>query len=68
MAKWIRTSHRWVAMAFLLITAVNVVSFAIGQPTPWLYYLPLPPLFWLMLTGLYMFVLPYIRKGQVGAN
>jgi len=59
-----RTSHRGVAMAFLAIVVVNVVAFAINQPTPWLHYLPLPPLFWLMLTGLYMFVLPYVQKGR----
>jgi hypothetical protein len=43
---------------------INIVAFAIGQAIPWLYYLPLAPLFLLMLTGLYMFVLPYIRRGR----
>ena len=67
MSGWIRTSHRWVAMTFLVIVIVNVVAFAINRPTPWLYYLPLPPLFWLMLTGLYMFVQPYVLKGRSGS-
>ncbi len=56
-------------MTSVLIVIANVVSFAIGQPTPWLYYLPLPPLFWLMLSGLYMFVQPYAprwRSGRAG--
>ena len=64
MARFIRTSHRWVAMTFLLTVVVNIVAFAINQPAPWLYYLPLPFLFWLMLTGLYMFVQPYVLKGR----
>ena len=51
-------------MTFLAIVVVNVVAFAINQPTPWLDYLPLPPRFWLMLTGLYMFVQPYLRNGR----
>ena len=53
-------------MTFLAIVIVNVVAFAINQPTPWLYYLPLPFLFWLMLTGLYMFVQPYLLRGRSG--
>jgi len=28
----------------------------------WLYYTPLPFLFLLMATGLYMFVLPYVAR------
>ena len=62
MSRFLRASHRIVAMTFLLIVIANVVAFAIGQPTPWLYYLPLPFLFWLMLSGLYMFVQPYVQQ------
>jgi hypothetical protein len=35
-----------------------------GYAIPWLYYLPLIPLFLSMLSGLYMFVLPYFGKSQ----
>lgn len=66
-ARFIRASHRWVAMTFLLTVVVNVVAFAINQPTPWLYYLPLPFLFWLMLTGLYMFVQPHLLRARSGS-
>ncbi|MBL8599260.1 MAG: hypothetical protein J0I48_08315 [Devosia sp.] len=66
MAKWIRSSHRWVAMTFLVIVIVNMAAFAINQAQPWLYYLPLPFLFWLMLTGLYMFVQPYLLRRRSG--
>ena len=55
------------AMTFLFTVVVNVVAFAIKQPTPWVYYLPLPFLFWLMPTGLYMFVQPYVLKGRSGS-
>ena len=43
----------------------NIVGFAVGQgqqPHAWVVYSPLPPLFLLMLTGLYLFALPYAIK------
>jgi hypothetical protein len=35
---------------------------ALGEPPLWLVYAPLPPLFLLLFTGLYMFALPYLAK------
>jgi hypothetical protein len=60
--KWIRVSHRWLAIIFTLIVIANFVAFGTGNAIPWLYYLPLPPLFLMMLTGLYLFALPYFTK------
>jgi hypothetical protein len=60
----IRTTHRWLGVTLIALTLINIVAFAIGQAIPWLYYLPLAPLFLLMLTGLYMFALPYFRRGR----
>ena len=59
---WIRAGHRWLAIAFTLVVIANFVAFGVGQPIVWLYYLPLPPLFLLMFSGLYMFALPYAAK------
>ena len=64
MSQMIRATHRWLGVTLIALTLINIVAFAIGQAIPWLYYLPLAPLFLLMLTGLYMFVLPYIRRGR----
>ena len=36
-----------------------------AMPSPWVTYSPLLPLALLMLTGLYMFVLPYLQKTSV---
>jgi hypothetical protein len=33
-----------------------------GQPPAWITYSPLPPLFLLMFSGLYMFSLPYVAR------
>ena len=56
---WIRQFHRWVSIAFTLTVIANFVTMAFGQPPAWVVYSPLPPLFLLLFSGLYMFILPY---------
>lgn len=59
--KGIRQFHRWTAIVFTLIVVAIFAALGMGQqPVQWVYYLPLFPLALLMLTGLYMFVLPYV--------
>lgn len=61
---WIRRFHRWVSIAFTLTVVANFVAMARGQgtPPPWITYAPLLPLALLLLTGLYLFALPYIER------
>ena len=59
---WIRQAHRWLAITFSLIVALIFATLAFGEPQMWLYYTPLPFLFLLMFSGLYMFFLPYVAK------
>jgi len=59
---WIRQVHRWLAIAFTLIVALIFALLTFGEPPMWLYYTPLPFLFLLMFSGLYMFVLPHAAK------
>lgn len=43
----------------------------LGSPnaSSWIVYAPLPPLFLMLLTGLYMFVLPYVTwRGRLPAD
>ncbi|WP_265517854.1 hypothetical protein [Nitratireductor luteus] len=65
---WIRQIHRWVAIAFTLTVTANFVAMGLGEPPPWLVYSPLPPLFVLLFTGLYMFALPYAAKRRSGGR
>lgn len=59
----IRQTHRWLSIIFTLTVIANFVARAGGgEPSPWITYSPLPPLFLLMFSGLYMFVLPYVAK------
>ena len=63
--KWVRQIHRWMSVAFMVTVIANIVGFAVNQgkqPPPWVVYSPLPPLFLLMATGAYLFVLPYAAK------
>ena len=63
---WIRQTHRWVSIAFVAVVVAIFVTLGMGkQPAQWVYYVPLLPLAFLALTGLYMFVLPYAKgRGQ----
>jgi len=63
MNPWIRQSHRWLSIAFTLTVIANFAARGIGsEPPPWLTYSPLAPLFLLLFSGLYMFVLPYTAR------
>jgi hypothetical protein len=61
-SKWIRQSHRWLSIIFTLTVIANFATMALGQPPAWVVYSPLPPLFLLLFSGLYMFVLPYAAR------
>jgi len=62
--KWIRQIHRWLSIVFTVTVIANIVALASGggMPPPWVTYSPLAPLALLMLTGLYLFVLPYASR------
>jgi intracellular septation protein A len=60
---WIRQTHRWLSIVFTVTVIANFAVRAKGEPAAWLTYSPLLPLALLLLTGLYLFALPYIRKG-----
>jgi hypothetical protein len=57
---WIRQSHRWLSIIFTLAVVVNVAAQIRGEPAIWVGVLALIPLLLLLLTGLYLFALPYI--------
>jgi cellulose synthase/poly-beta-1,6-N-acetylglucosamine synthase-like glycosyltransferase len=56
---WIRQVHRWLSIVFTVAVIANFVAMGLGDPPPWIVYAPLPPLFVLMFTGLYMFAVPW---------
>lgn len=58
----IRQFHRWVSMAFVLTIVAYLVALIWGTPPAWVTYSPLVPLALLLLTGLYLFALPYLAR------
>jgi hypothetical protein len=66
MSHWIRQTHRWVSIAFTLTVLANFVAMARGTPPAWVTYSPLLPLAFLLFTGLYLFVLPYVTRRRGG--
>ena len=58
----IRQLHRWLSIAFTLGVLAYIVAMSAGQPPAWLGLFALVPLIGLLLTGLYLFALPYLRR------
>jgi hypothetical protein len=66
MNKWIRQFHRWVAIVFTLSVIATFIALAQEKPIVWVSYVPLLPLFLLLVTGLYLFALPYFARSRGG--
>jgi hypothetical protein len=63
---WVRQIHRWLAIAFTVAVIVNVIALGQEAPALWVGLLALLPLALLLLTGLYLFVLPHATKWGSG--
>ena len=60
---WIRQIHRWLSIIFTAVVLAIFAMLGMGmEPAQSVYFLPLFPLALLMLTGLYLFVLPYLAR------
>jgi hypothetical protein len=65
---WIRQFHRWVSVAFVAAVIATTIALAQKKPIVWMSYVPLLPLALLAVTGVYLFVLPYVAKGRGGRS
>ncbi len=59
---WVRQIHRWLSVVFTLAVIANFVAVAEKKLTAWVGFLALLPLGLLLLTGLYLFALPYAKR------
>lgn len=62
----IRQGHRWISILFTLAVLVNIAAMTQGQPPIWIGLLALFPLILLLVSGLYLFALPYIARIRRG--
>jgi uncharacterized iron-regulated membrane protein len=58
----LRQFHRWLSVAFTVAVIVNIVAMMQEKQAVWVGLLALFPLVLLMLTGLYLFVLPHATR------
>ena len=62
LSKWIRQVHRWLSIAFTAGVVTYIVAMSQGQPPMWMGLLALVPLILLLVSGLYLFVLPHALR------
>jgi hypothetical protein len=62
----IRQIHRWLSIAFTVAVIVNIVALSTAEPAEWIGLLALVPLILLLLSGLYLFALPYAARMRRG--
>lgn len=63
-----RQTHRWLSIVFTLGVLINLAAMS-GEPAIWVGLLALFPLIALLLTGLYLFALPYLaRRRSAGSG
>ena len=60
----IRQTHRWLSMAFTLAVILNLIFLMRQEQVVWVGLLALFPLILLLISGLYLFALPYLAKGR----
>jgi len=59
---WIRRTHRWLSIVFVLAVIANIAAMILKSSAVWIGLAALVPLIPLMITGLYMFVRPYLGR------
>lgn len=64
----IRQFHRWLSIVFTLGVIMNIAAMTQAEPPLWIGLLALIPLIVLMITGLYLFALPYLAARRARAR
>ncbi|MBP2445491.1 hypothetical protein [Rhizobium leguminosarum] len=59
---WLRQIHRWLSVAFTMAVILNIIALVQEKSTVWVGLLALLPLGLLLLTGFYLFMLPYVIR------
>lgn len=64
MNAWIRQLHRWLSIIFTLAVIINIGALTQQIQAFWIGLLALIPLIFLLLSGLYLFALPYVARSR----
>jgi len=60
----IRQIHRWLSLIFSVAVVINIAALVTGAQQMWIGFLALAPLIPLLITGAYLFILPYLPKSK----
>jgi len=63
----IRKTHRWLGIAFTLGVITYMLAMTQGTPPWWVGLFALVPLILLLVSGLYLFALPYFTRRRAEA-
>ena len=66
--KLVRQLHRWISIAFTTAVIINMVAIFLKKYSNPMGLLAVFPLALLLVTGLYLFVLPYASKWRNARN
>ena len=61
-SKTIRTTHRWLSIVFTVAALINIAAVILRVQAMWIGLLAAIPLIPMLITGLYMFFLPYLTS------
>lgn len=62
MNAFVRSSHRWLSVVFMAAVLVNITAQIMGVQAVWIGLLALFPLILMMISGMWLFVLPYVAR------
>ncbi|WP_395945560.1 hypothetical protein [Brevundimonas sp.] len=62
MTAFARQSHRSLAIVFTVAVLLNIGALVVRIEAAWLAFLPLAPLFLMMISGLWLFAAPYLNR------
>jgi hypothetical protein len=60
----IRQTHRWLSVAFVAAVVAYMIVMSRGTPPVWMNIFPVGMLILMLITGLYLFALPYVLKAR----
>lgn len=58
----IRSAHRWLGMVLVVAVVINIVALSMQVQAFWIGLLALIPLILMMVSGVWMFFQPYLRR------
>ncbi|MBX3480410.1 MAG: hypothetical protein KF842_08415 [Caulobacter sp.] len=66
--QFIRQTHRWLSIIFTVAVIINIVALMRQSQAFWIGLLALVPLILMLVSGLYLFFLPYVARWRAAGR